>query len=214
MANFRQAVLGCLLSVSALIMSSYIPALRSAATPVPITTSSTPTAQSSASTQAAGFSPFSPAPVGTTIETAVRCGEEPCDTKIILLDVLRGEKAWDLVKAANSSSKSPDAGFEYLLVRIKFELSSRTPGDKHFELTTGPLGQFAAFSADGKPYETPSIELPEPELSGTLRSGESREGWLAFLVQKADNKPLMTFSPASGAARGQGKVVWFRLSGS
>ena len=53
--------------------------------------------------------------------------------------------------------------------------------------------------------------MPEPGLSGELRAGESIEGWVGFLVEKGDGKPLMAFDPASGGGTLRGKIVWFRL---
>jgi hypothetical protein len=145
------------------------------------------------------------------VETVIQCGGEPCDARIFLLEVVRGEKAWQRIKEANSSNTPPEGDLEYVLARMKFEMSSRTPGSKSYSIRSGQTGQFHAFSAEGQPYETPALVLPKPELEGTLRSGESMEGWIAFGVLKSEAKPLMNFDPASGAAKGQGKLIWFRL---
>lgn len=161
--------------------------------------------------QTPGYSPLNPAAVGARVETMIQCGGEPCDARIFLLEVVRGEKAWQRIKAASSSNAAPKGDLEYLLARMRFEMSSRTPGSKSYQIRSGQTGQFLAFSAEGQPYETPALVLPKPELEGTLRSGESIEGWLAFLVLKSEAKPLMNFDPASGAAKGQGKLIWFRL---
>ena len=161
--------------------------------------------------QTQGYSPLSPAAVGARVETVIQCGGEPCDTKISLLEIVRGEKAWQRIKAADSSNAQPKADQEYVLAHMRFEMSARTPGSKSYQIRSGQTGQFLAFSAEGQPYETPALVLPKPELTGALRSGESIEGWLAFLVPKSEAKPLMNFDPASGAAKGQGKLIWFRL---
>jgi hypothetical protein len=161
--------------------------------------------------QIPGYSPLSPAAVGARVETVIQCGGEPCDARIFLLEVVRGEKAWQRIQAANPSNTPPEGDLEYVLARMRFEMSSRTPGSKSYSIRSGQTGQFHAFSAEGQPYETPALVLPKPELEGTLRSGESMEGWIAFGVLKSEAKPLMNFDPASGAAKGQGKLIWFRL---
>jgi hypothetical protein len=161
--------------------------------------------------QTQGYSPLSPAAVGVRVETVIQCGGEPCDAKISLLEIVRGEKAWQRIKAADSSNVQPKADQEYVLAHMRFEMSARTPGSKSYQIRSGQTGQFLAFSAEGQPYETPGLVLPKPELAGTLRSGEPMEGWLAFLVSKNEAKPLMNFDPASGAAKGQGRLIWFRL---
>jgi hypothetical protein len=171
-------------------------------------------AESPAQAPIPGSSPFSPAPVGGLVQSTVYSGGsasslEPYDVKITLLEVMRGEKAWDLIKEASVSNKPPKAGSEYILARIRFDYSaSGVPGDKVWEISNE---QFTALSSDGKLYETPSIVLPKPELSGSLRSGGSIEGWRVFQVPREDNKPLMTFDPASGGGMLRGKVIWFQL---
>ncbi len=144
-------------------------------------------------------------PIGATASAIVELEDmyrspETYDVRITVLEVLRGEKSADLVKKANVSSAPAQNGFEYVLARIQFEYSARgAPGDKTWGLSGK---QFSAFSGDGKLYENPSIVLPEPELGGVLRSGDSRQGWVAFEVAKEDKKPLMTFIPGN---------VWFQL---
>jgi hypothetical protein len=145
------------------------------------------------------------APIGTAASAIVELGDmyrspETYDVKIMVLEVLRGEKSAVLIKKASISNAPVRNGLEYVLVRIRFEYSARgAPGDKTWSLSGK---QFHAFSRDGKPYTIPSIVLPEPELAGLLRSGDSREGWIAFEVAKRDKKPLMIFDQGN---------VWFQL---
>jgi hypothetical protein len=161
-----------------------------------------------------GDSPSSPAPAGIPFLAMIECGEgytsqELYDMKIILVEVLRGERAWDLLKGASPANKPPKTGFDYILVRVKLELSARSPGRGcSHELRPE---QFSAFSADGKEYEAPSVVIPKPDLSGSLRSGEFFEGWKVFLVPQGDSKPLMAYDPASGGGMSRGKIVWFQL---
>ncbi len=167
------------------------------------------------SAKAQGMSPTSPARIGVPVQSEVQCGDsavslEPYDVKIVLLQTVRGNEAWDRIKADNASSQPPKAGFDYILARVAFELKARgAPGDKSFELGR-PL-QFTASSTDGREYAAPAISPPKPELSGKARSGNKVEGWLVFLVEQRDNKPLMVFDPASGGAMLRGKVLWFQL---
>jgi hypothetical protein len=144
-------------------------------------------------------------PIGITASAIVELGDmyhspETYDVKITVLEVLRGEKSAFLIKKASISNAPVQNGLEYVLARIWFEYSARgAPGDKTWSLSGK---QFHAFSGDGKPYRIPSIELPEPELAGMLRSGDSRQGWIAFEVAKQDKKPLMIFDQGN---------VWFQL---
>src|ERR1035441_8109624 len=58
-------------------------------------------------------------------------GDELYDAQITVLEVVRGEQAWTMVKSASDSNKPPDVGFEYLLARIRFEFSARTRCPRH-----------------------------------------------------------------------------------
>ena len=163
---------------------------------------------------ASGYSPLSPAPVGVAVADIIGCGRgynshETYDIKITLLEVLRGKEASEHIKMANTANQPPDAGFEYILARIRFEYFARgSPGDCAYEL----MGeQFTAVSSDGKEYTRPSLVLPKPELSGTLNSGDSLEGWVGFQVAQSDKKPLMSFTADPGGVVTHGGGVWFQL---
>ena len=163
------------------------------------------TAQTTDTGLESGPSLNSAMPVGATASAIVELGDmyrapETYDVEITVLEVLRGEKSMDLIKRASASNDPAQNGFEYILARIRFEYSARgAPGDKTWDLSGS---QFNAFSDDGKLYEIPSIVLPEPGLAGVLRSGDSRQGWIAFEIAKQDRKPLMTFIPGN---------IWFQL---
>ena len=173
-----------------------------------------PATRAQTSTGKLGFSPFSPAPVGIRLETVIECGfgyspHEKYDAKVTLLEVVRGDKAWERIKAASASNKPPQAGFEYILARIKFEYFARgAPGDCVHELRRE---EFTAFSGEGKEYEDPSIVPPKPELNAKLRPGDSLEGWLAFQAQQGESKALLRFVASVGRAVEQGGQIWFRL---
>jgi hypothetical protein len=161
-----------------------------------------------------GSSPFSPASVRVPVVSIIECGEgytshELYDAKITLLEVVRGEKAWERIKAASMSNERPNVGFEYILARIRFEYSARgLPGNCGHELKGN---EFTALSVSGKKYETPSVVVPKPELSGRLHSGDSLEGWLLFLVAQDDSKPLMAFTADPTGAVQHGGNIWFQL---
>jgi hypothetical protein len=152
-----------------------------------------------------GFSFNSAMPIGGTVSAIVELSDmyrapETYDVRITVLEILRGEKSNDLMKRTNVSHAVMPNGFEFLLVHIRFEYSARgIPGDKIWDLSGE---QFNAFSHDGRLYKNQPIILLESRLSGLLRSGDSRQGWVAFEVAKHDKKPLMTFNPGN---------VWFQL---
>ena len=162
-----------------------------------------------------GKSPTDPIPVGTTAKTEIQCGAsagsmESYDASITVLKVLRGTDAWNLLKEANPSNKQPHTGYEYVLVRISFSMKARgAPADKTFDL--GRPMQFVAISADGREYLAPSLTLPKPELARTIRADQAAEGWVAFMVEQKERKPIMLFDPSSGGAMGRGRTIFFQF---
>jgi hypothetical protein len=122
------------------------------------------------------------------------------DVKITVLEVVRGNKAWELIRAADASNRPLDKGFDYLLARIRFEYSMQgSQGNMPYTLNQGC---FILYSADNKEYAAPSIASPKPELIGRdFYSGSSYEGWVPFMAA-ANDKPLLFYTPGS---------VWFQF---
>ena len=147
-------------------------------------------------------------PLGVTREIAMRVGEgyvtdtQIMDARITVLEVIRGAKAWDLVKTSSPSNKPAGTGMEYLVARIKFEFGAKgATGNQTYSIHEE---QFVSVSSDGKQYETPSVVYPKPTLSGRLYEGESLEGLIVMLVGAAETTPLMIFGNNYNR-------TWFRL---
>ena len=164
--------------------------------------------------QTAGSSPSDPAPVGTMLAGIIECGEgytshELYDMKITLLEVIRNDAAWKRLKEASAANKPPAPGFDYILARIKFEYQARgTPGLCIHQLSPE---QFTAYSASGEDYKSVSVVPPKPELRKGMKSGESAEGWIVFMVSQQDKAPLMSYSVEVGGAEMHGGGKWFLL---
>lgn len=155
-------------------------------------------------------------PVGAPLSTIIEFGDdynggdELYDAKITVLEIVRGEKALDLVRHAGASNPVPKSGFDYVLARIRFQFSARAVPENH-DYTLNP-SQFAAMSADGVTYPAPVLAAPvQPALHATLRSGQSAEGWIVLQVPHADCSPLMLFTADVGSTFHEGGGSLFRL---
>lgn len=155
-------------------------------------------------------------PVGVPLTTIIGFGnqydggDELYDARITVLEILRGPKAWDVLRRAGASNAPAKLGSEYLLARVRFEFSART-SPHHYDYTLRP-NQFTAMSAAGTEYESPVLAAPpNPPLSGTLHSGDSVEGWVAFQVPQSDRKPLMVFREDVGSVFHEGGGSFFQL---
>jgi hypothetical protein len=155
-------------------------------------------------------------PIGLPLSTIVifgdqyNGGDELYDVKITVEEAVRGEKAWQTVKGTSASNKPPAAGFEYVLARIRFEFSARVM-PQHYSYTLDQA-QFTAMSGEDKMYDAAVLaKQPEPALHATLRSGDSAEGWVAFLVPRGDHTPLMLFREEVGSVIHEGSGSIFKL---
>ena len=163
---------------------------------------------------ASGSSPSDAGAVGEEVSGIIECGEgytshELYDTKITLLEITRGEDAWQIISKQDGANKPPAEGYDYILARIRFEYYARgRPGDC---VHTVSRSQFTALSKNGDIYPNPELTVPQPELSGPLKSGESITGWIVFQAAHDDATPLMTFSVSDGGAVQHGGKLWFKI---
>ena len=166
-----------------------------------------------------GISHLKPAPMGESVKTKIERGDaysapEIFDLEISVLEILRGQEAWDRVQAQGVTDDHPSSGFEYLLVRIGFGYYRRGRG---FGETPYILmdGQFAAMSSDGKTcYEIPfKFKQPEPGLVGeSFVPGDSREGWILLQVPEDEKQPHLRFNREyMEGVYGIWGYVWFML---
>lgn len=123
--------------------------------------------------------------------------------RVTLLESVRGDAAWQRVKAANMVNQEPAAGTEYILARFHFELI--TIADDR-ALDVSPT-QFTAISSGGREYEAVSMVTPDPSLRTNLYSGSSHEGWVAFQVARDDAAPVVAYGRHVDGTGG----IWFRL---
>ncbi len=139
-----------------------------------------------------------PYPIQTPATRTITFGDayataiEAYDARITVIEVVRGARAWALLKKQDASNRKPDSGYEYVLARVRFEFIAKgKTGDKVYDLRED---QFTAFSSDGSTqYPAPKAVPPKPRLAGTLHSGDSAEGWIALIVARKDRKPFTAF---------------------
>lgn len=147
------------------------------------------------------YSFSNPAPLNT-IQTITKNGIlEKYTGEVTVKEIIRGETANKMVADANLFNEPPDEGYEYLLAKVYFKLTSIKEG----ALRLSP-GKFSLISNAGKEYDTSLVVAPEPQISATLYAGASSEGWLVYAVKKDDLKPKIVFEKEYDGTGG----VWFK----
>jgi cobalamin biosynthesis protein CobT len=123
--------------------------------------------------------------------------------ELTLVESVAGEVAWDMVKEGNQFNEEAGEGKEYILA--KFDLQLHFVEEEPFDV----YGQrFDVISESGSSYEDfVSVSGLEPEFNSDLYEGGSVEGWVAFVVNEDDEKPLAVFDRSTDGG------VWFDLRG-
>lgn len=110
--------------------------------------------------------------------------------EISIIEVIRGDEAWNMALAANQYNDPPEDGFEYIAVKvyvhnIDTEDVARNISDFDFN-TTGSIGVL---------YEVPSIVDPDPALDITLYPDGEYEGWMILKVAVGETELRLVFDP-------------------
>jgi hypothetical protein len=124
----------------------------------------------------------SPAPFGEAVTTE--------DWQVTVLEVVRGDKAWQMAQEANQFNEPPAAGMEYVAVRLHVRYIGTTDkaeaiSDVSFK-TTGSANVL---------YDLPSIVDPEPALDVTLFPGGGYEGWVIMQAAQGETGLNLVFEP-------------------
>ena len=154
-------------------------------------------------------------PVGVPYETMISFGDgytsadELYDVSITVLEIVRSDKAWQLLHSSSPGAPPSPAGTEYLLARIKFDYKARgVPGDTPYLLREN---QFKAVSELGVEYKFADSVTLRPGLNGILYAPDSLEGWIVFMVNNEDHLPLLVFNEEVVNTSHRGSGLWFQL---
>jgi len=151
-----------------------------------------------------GSSRFFPADIGTPVTCAYEDYFGSYSALITVKELIRGPQAWSMIIDANMFNDPPREGYEYILVKIKFELLSAPTAETYYRIDGR---QFDAVSNEGLVYDTPSVVEPEPQLDIKLYPGAFYEGWATFEVYETDSSPVLNFGMDYYGSGG----VWFKL---
>ena len=152
-----------------------------------------------------GYSRTNPAPPGTTLEIHIEDIFESYSAEVTLLELVRGDMAWQAVKEANQFNDPPKEALEYLLARIHFKLTRMGDPEEKFNLSSF---HFSAVSREGRDYDLPWIVEPEPSIQAGLYEGANHEGWVVFEVGIED-EPLISYGRDYS---GKGGIWWSTIS--
>lgn len=124
---------------------------------------------------------------------------------IRVLETIRGEKAWEMIKEANMFNSEPKEGYEYLIAKVAFSAVT-VQNDASISAS---YYNFDFYSGNNEEYDSASVVLDD-KLSQNLYAGGNAEGYVVGMVKTDDASPKLVYGLSAGSEL-YGKAVWFAL---
>ncbi len=149
-----------------------------------------------------GHSYRDPAPLGYSVRVLSRYFDgSPLAHDITILQVIRGARAWEIIRQAYRFNLPPFPGTEYMLAWVRIDYTEGPEGH------TDWVNQldFGMLSSDGHDYIIPfNVRPPQPFLSARLYPGARIEAWTIWQVDVEDPAPMLVFGLDSFYRAGKG----------
>lgn len=125
--------------------------------------------------------------------------------EVTMVEVILGDEAWKIIEAGNMFNDAPDEGKEYIMAKFRIKVLE-TEKDEAFDLS---MISFSCISGTGIEYtDFVSVSGVEPRLRNDLYEGAEHEGWVFFMVNVDDDKPVVAMERRMPAE------TWFDLRGN
>jgi hypothetical protein len=119
---------------------------------------------------------------------------------LAVVEVLRGNDAWQRIYAENMFNDQAPDGFEYLLIKLSVNYVLGPSPDSLLEITNSGWGDvnMAIVSNNKIVTQYVSIVDPKPEFDIKLYPESTGEGYITLLCEKDDPNPILIFPSVKG----------------
>ncbi len=130
-----------------------------------------------------GKSPEVPVPVGARATTRY--------FEVDIVEIIRGDEAWNMLRGARESNNPPGSGMEYLLARIRV---------KNITSHLSVIGDdaFRVVGDQRVVWENPVVSEPEPAIGAVLYPGAIHDGWVALQAAVGEENLVIVFEHTVG----------------
>lgn len=149
-----------------------------------------------------GFTRSQPALLGTTLIFDYEDVLDSYTASMTLKELVRGEKAWEMIQGENPFNSPAEEGHEYILARFHIKLIDNKDEESQISFSSF---LYTLVSSQGKDYDFVTVIVPNPSIHANLYEGADHEGWVAFKVKKDDTNPLISFGRSYDGKGG----IWF-----
>lgn len=112
------------------------------------------------------------------------------DWEVSVLEVVRGEAAWQMVQEVNQFNEPPEEGLEYIAVKVGVHYIGTQDEAKQIDAS-----YFQTTGEANVVYELPSVVDPEPALDVSLFPGGRYEGWITVQAAVGEAGVRLIFEP-------------------
>lgn len=151
------------------------------------------------------YSRTNPAPLNT-VQTYVKNDdwyeEDNYSAAIRVVETIRGDEAWKIIKEDNMFNSEPKDEYEYIIAKVAFSLLSK----KADGTVLADDYDFDFYSSNNEEYESVYV-VKEDSLNKQLFPGGSTEGYVVGMVKKDDAAPKLVYSLEYNGTGG----IWFSL---
>ncbi|HEO8418156.1 Uncharacterised protein [Mycobacteroides abscessus subsp. abscessus] len=112
----------------------------------------------------------------------------PIKFDLTVLEVIRGEDAYQKLKSMNEFNEPAPEGYEWLLAKTKVKFTESATEDLSFHIDG--IMNFEMVSENGDIYSGDIIGTTEPEFSYEMYVGNEKEGYISGLVKTGEKAQL------------------------
>lgn len=133
---------------------------------------------------------ISPNDIGISLENPAAIGETAITERwaVTLLEVVRGQRALDMIMEANEFNSPPEEGFSYILAWVQ---ARNISSDEEAEWIDS--GNFEVVGELNEVYSSPYFTTPDPVLDWQAFPGAELEGWVALQAAEDEGDLVMIF---------------------
>lgn len=112
----------------------------------------------------------------------------PIKFDLTVLEVIRGEDAYQKLKSMNEFNEPAPEGYEWILAKTKVKFTESATEDLSFHIDG--IMNFEMVSENGDIYSGDIIGTTEPEFSYEMYVGNEKEGYISGLVKTGEKAQL------------------------
>ena len=123
---------------------------------------------------------------------------EGYSANITVVELIRGEKAAEIVKSASSQNPAAGLGKEYILAWVRAKITDSK--NNKYVVLSDIRQNMKCYSRDGASYSMNNPANINPILEQPTAVGDTVEGWIAFVVDRNDPEPRVQIGTLAGNA--------------